>query len=76
MIRSQDLIPIHSKGALKSAPGYVDAMHGLCVKCHEKAASKDIALGEDFSRCPTCHAETDEDSLKKLSPYINVKVAD
>jgi Ni/Fe-hydrogenase subunit HybB-like protein len=76
MIRSQDLIPIHSKDALKSAPGYVDAMHGLCVKCHEKAASKDIALGEDFSRCPTCHAETDEESLKKLSPYINIKVAD
>ncbi len=76
MIRSEELILIESKDTLKSASGYMDAMHGLCIECHKKAASKDMELGENFSRCATCHAESDEDSLKKLSPYINIKMTD
>jgi hypothetical protein len=40
------------------ATGYMQAMHGLCLKCHEreeKAAGKLYRTG--ISGCATCHKE-------------------
>jgi Ni/Fe-hydrogenase subunit HybB-like protein len=37
-----------------SAPSYVDAMHGLCVDCHEKTAG-DTPTRPDLALCTTCH---------------------
>jgi hypothetical protein len=35
------------------APGYRDAMHGLCVGCHKSARAR--SSGSHMSRCDTCH---------------------
>jgi Ni/Fe-hydrogenase subunit HybB-like protein len=40
------------------APGYMNAMHGLCLKCHEaeeKKMGKPYRIG--ISNCRTCHTE-------------------
>ncbi len=40
------------------ATGYMDAMHGLCVTCHEQTVAEGVVkVGEDFARCSTCHEE-------------------
>lgn len=36
------------------APGYMDAMHGLCIDCHENAAQKP-SMPNDLALCGTCH---------------------
>lgn len=36
------------------APGYKDAMHGLCINCHKEMVAEKLA-GANFSRCTTCH---------------------
>jgi hypothetical protein len=44
------------------APGYRQAMHGLCLKCHEekeKAAGKNLRTG--ISGCITCHKDRNSD---------------
>ncbi len=76
MIQSEELVQIQSKDKPKSAPGYVDAMHKLCVDCHKKAASEQTELGDNFSRCATCHFENNLESLKILPPYKNIEVND
>lgn len=37
------------------APAYVDAMHGLCVHCHQVREQEKAAEGPILSRCVTCH---------------------
>ncbi|NWG00274.1 MAG: Ni/Fe-hydrogenase cytochrome b subunit [Thermoanaerobaculaceae bacterium] len=40
------------------APGYVKAMHGLCVTCHTKHEAAATPAREPYlSRCPACHRE-------------------
>jgi len=47
---------IQPKGGLRGlAPGYRDAMHRLCIGCHESATGK--AAGPNMARCDTCHVE-------------------
>jgi hypothetical protein len=60
-----------SKEGLKGlAPGYMDAMHGLCVTCHqEQAQAEPEKLGETFGECTTCHRELDGTVLRRLAPY-------
>ena len=53
----------------KNAASYKDAMHGLCVKCHEKRAKERPELGADFGRCATCHEGVDMAKFKKMEPY-------
>jgi Ni/Fe-hydrogenase subunit HybB-like protein len=84
-----DLFPA-SAGAADSAdtelklmaPSYVDAMHGLCIKCHEKvAADQKVATGEtdkaSLTRCPTCHVSMPSghftDQTRGLIPTTHIK---
>jgi hypothetical protein len=40
----------------KEAPGYMEAMHSLCVECHKREALKAPAEApENLDRCMTCH---------------------
>ena len=51
----KDLIPSGTtiKVEQYSAPGYVDAMHSVCIDCHkEKDLQKEVA---ELSLCTTCH---------------------
>lgn len=51
----RDLIPANASIAVSGylAPSYVDAMHGLCVKCHY--AKADSVNKPCLGRCGTCH---------------------
>ena len=56
--------------AFQDAPGYMDAMHGLCLTCHqEQAKAEPVKLGEAFGECTTCHRELDGTVLRRLAPY-------
>jgi Ni/Fe-hydrogenase subunit HybB-like protein len=58
------------KGMTGYAPGYMDAMHGLCIGCHEEKVKTDPATySEDFSRCAQCHRDTNGSELRKMAPY-------
>jgi len=53
----KDLIPAGATIQVKQyrAAGYVQAMHELCIGCHQQMAA---AEGKpDFARCGTCHKE-------------------
>lgn len=41
-----------------AAPGYMDAMHGLCVSCHQQRQDQLAVPWEGFSRCAACHRDT------------------
>ena len=51
------------------AAGYVDAMHSLCVECHEREVMK--APGEhpeNLNRCMTCHDVDWRDAVRERLP--------
>ncbi len=53
------------------APGYVDAMHGLCVTCHT-GLSRDNPdeYGPHFDRCDVCHREFEDRDHRRMAPYV------
>ncbi len=53
----KDLTPAGATIQVKHyrAPGYVQSMHVLCIKCHVQLAKQDGK--PDFARCATCHKE-------------------
>ncbi len=53
----KDLIPAGSTVQVKHyhAVGYVQAMHELCIGCHNQLAKQESK--PDFARCATCHNE-------------------
>jgi Ni/Fe-hydrogenase subunit HybB-like protein len=44
-------------GTTGLAPGYMDAMHGLCIDCHERPDNEPGEPAEYLSSCTTCHRE-------------------
>ena len=53
----RDLVPAGATIQVKHyrAPGYVPAMHQLCIGCHIELAKQENK--PDFARCSTCHKE-------------------
>lgn len=53
----KDLVPAGATIQVKHyrAPGYVQAMHELCIGCHTQLAKQENK--PDFARCATCHKE-------------------
>lgn len=72
-IRSPDSLVKVSDPDLQSkdAVGYMQAMHGLCIPCHEKARKERPELGENFARCATCHEGVDMGKFKNMEPYAH-----
>jgi len=51
------------------AVGYMDAMHGLCVACHEREARMDPGQRpEGLDRCMTCHNVDWREDVQRLQP--------
>jgi Ni/Fe-hydrogenase subunit HybB-like protein len=51
------------------ASSYMDAMHSLCVKCHEREAMQaPEEHPEDLNRCMTCHDVDWREDVKQLMP--------
>lgn len=52
------------------APGYMDALHGLCVECHERIlAESPDAYPAELARCGTCHDPDRRGQLERLAPH-------
>jgi hypothetical protein len=53
------------------AVGYMDAMHGLCVTCHEQTVAEGLVqVGEDFARCATCHHDLQLPGPPAVDPVL------
>ncbi len=51
------------------APGYMTAMHSLCVECHKERMAEKPELSPDLARCATCHQGMDSSMLTVFEPY-------
>lgn len=58
------------EGGLRGfATGYMDAMHGLCIDCHQRMrADRPGDFRPDFAECATCHRPIDQARLRDLMP--------
>jgi len=64
-------VPISDDGRRGLAAGYMQAMHGLCIECHEvKLEEAPEAHPANFAECQSCHRTTDEGVLLRLPPYV------
>jgi Ni/Fe-hydrogenase subunit HybB-like protein len=53
----------------RAASGYVDAMHGLCVKCHEERVhDRPAETPPHLDRCDTCHDADRRADLERMKP--------
>ncbi len=51
------------------AVGYMEAMHGLCVTCHEREVEEAPAEHpENLAECATCHDPDRREQLERLAP--------
>jgi Ni/Fe-hydrogenase subunit HybB-like protein len=51
------------------AAGYTEAMHALCVKCHEREAlTKPGQVPETLNRCTTCHNVDWREDIRQMIP--------
>jgi hypothetical protein len=67
---SDPIIEIAAKDRLGYAVGYMDAMHNLCIKCHERQVQQDpLNFHRSFAECAHCHRHFDLSLLKKIKPY-------
>jgi Ni/Fe-hydrogenase subunit HybB-like protein len=71
MVVRDSIVPA-AKGGLKGfAPGYMDAMHGLCIRCHADLAAKQTEkYGKDFARCDVCHRDFEDTEHRRMAPYV------
>jgi hypothetical protein len=51
------------------APGYMTAMHQLCVECHKQKQAEKAELAPHLARCGACHQGLDGSMLTVLEPY-------
>ena len=52
------------------AAGYMDAMHGRCITCHQKKVEEDEAqVIPTLAECATCHRDIDASHLHMMAPY-------
>jgi hypothetical protein len=74
----EDLFPLGADIEVQQymAPSYTDAMHGLCVECHDRKA-QELVDKADLGQCATCH-EPDKPKYMKdqvanefTHPYFN-----
>ncbi|MEN8149931.1 MAG: NrfD/PsrC family molybdoenzyme membrane anchor subunit [Planctomycetota bacterium] len=57
MIAGTDLVAAPAADSAFEAPGYMRAMHGACVTCHEREDAKNGEANPRLALCGTCHAQ-------------------
>lgn len=62
-----DLVPPNSPIAFEThwAPSYTDAMHKMCVGCHEQKVAAELTEKPDLARCATCHTTPGPQHLRQ-----------
>jgi Ni/Fe-hydrogenase subunit HybB-like protein len=69
MVQDGSIIAPKEK-SIGSAAGYMEAMHGLCITCHEqKLAEAPQDYPKAFADCATCHRDIDGSHFLRMSPY-------
>jgi Ni/Fe-hydrogenase subunit HybB-like protein len=72
MVAAESRVEEPEEGMTGYAVGYLDAMHDLCIKCHEEKVEKEPATyGTAFSACANCHRDTDGSELRQTAPYVD-----
>jgi hypothetical protein len=70
MVATDSRIELGEEGMTGYAAGYMDAMHGLCIECHEeRVETEPETYAEEFSTCTHCHRDTDGSELRQMAPY-------
>ena len=70
MLAAGSVVAPREGGIAGFAVGYADAVHGLCVTCHERElAQRPGELPESLADCGTCHGRDDVARLRRLGPY-------
>jgi len=57
MVAGTELVPTPAKDSAFRAPGYMQAMHGVCRKCHDEEDVKNQEPRPKLGLCGTCHAQ-------------------
>jgi Ni/Fe-hydrogenase subunit HybB-like protein len=71
MVVAGSIVPPNPGGLKGFAPGYMEAMHGLCIRCHEQLSKDNPAkYGAEFARCDVCHREFQDTDHRRLAPYV------
>ncbi len=65
------VITISAETVENVAPGYKDAMHGLCVNCHEKKAVELNRPG--MQECAACHKDLPDKMIKAINKLYQKK---
>jgi Ni/Fe-hydrogenase subunit HybB-like protein len=75
MVTADSMIKAPEKGMTGYATGYMDAMHGLCIACHEEKVKTEPAIySTAFSECANCHRDIDGSRLRQMKPYAPKEV--
>jgi Ni/Fe-hydrogenase subunit HybB-like protein len=71
MVVVGSIVPTTEGQLVGYAPGYMEAMHGLCVRCHQQKAQEHLDIyGEHFARCDVCHREFIDTDHRRMAPYV------
>ena len=70
MVVAGSIVPTVERRLVGIAPGYVDAMHGLCVRCHKNLAEAQPEKYAHFDRCDVCHREFQDTDHRRMAPYV------
>jgi hypothetical protein len=84
MVVEGSIVPPAEGGLKGFAPGYMEAMHGLCMGCHKDLSAKQPdKYGKEFDRCDVCHRDFEDTEHRRMAPYVpmppgheNMKQAD
>jgi len=70
MVVADSLVNQPAGGMSGFAVGYMDAMHGLCMGCHEQTVeASPLEYGPGFAECANCHGDVDAIRLDRMRPY-------
>ncbi len=71
MVVEGSILPTTVSDLKGIAPSYMDAMHGLCIRCHEQmSAERPEEFSTEFGRCDVCHREFQDTDHRRLAPYV------
>ena len=68
MIVADSMVAQPQSGLDGFAVGYMDAMHGLCIRCHEQEL--DQSRNASFAQCANCHRDIDGSRFRQMKPYL------
>jgi len=74
MVVEDSLVSLPAGGMCGLATGYMDAMHGICIACHERhVAEEPDKYPVSFAQCANCHRDIDATRLHEMEPYVTAQ---